>query len=465
MWLGRSGFGVCFLRRAIASRTSAVAWRSAALLCALLASGMDRAFSQSKDSAEALVKQGFALHQQARFAEAIPVLERARTKEPEDYFANLLLGIDRLRTGDPKAALPRLEQAARARPTEAIPEEYLGEAEARLGDFARAATAYQSGVARDKGSEESLEAWAGFALERFHDIGAALRASDLGVAAVKRLQAAAQEGTALRCEGPIPQLERVLALHRTGKGGVGTVADAAGQGQRRTGAEARLTAQDLHLYVETARRLSICYSVEAGKAAARLQSSGRDAGAISRLQGDVLLRLKGDASGAEEQYRRALSLRPGDPALLERLAEAQLAAGDTEKARESAEAALKVDPHRPGAMRTLASIAMDGRDYEHALPWLRELVREGPGDIKARIELGRALAQTGDAQGALDYLRPALEAGYPDEKGALHAAEARVLRQLGRDEEAARASAEARRRSDTFQAADKEGGKENVHAD
>jgi Flp pilus assembly protein TadD len=41
-----------------------------------------------------LLKQGFDLHRQARFAEAIPVLERARRLEPNDYFVNLLLGID-----------------------------------------------------------------------------------------------------------------------------------------------------------------------------------------------------------------------------------------------------------------------------------------------------------------------------------------------------------------------------------
>jgi hypothetical protein len=39
-------------------------------------------------------QQGFDLHRQARFAEAIPVLERARRLEPNDYFVNLLLGID-----------------------------------------------------------------------------------------------------------------------------------------------------------------------------------------------------------------------------------------------------------------------------------------------------------------------------------------------------------------------------------
>ncbi len=63
---------------------------------------------------------------------------------------------------------------------------------------------------------------------------------------------------------------------------------------------------------------------------------------------------------------------------------------------------------------------------------------------------------------ALRYLAPALDAGYPDEKGALHALKARILRDLGREEEAAKASAEARRLSDAFQARSKVSGKENA---
>jgi hypothetical protein len=79
------------------------------------------------------------------------------------------------------------------------------------------------------------------------------------------------------------------------------------------------------------------------------------------------------------------------------------------------------------------------------------------------VELGRALAQTGKSAEALQYIAPALAAGYPDEKGALHALEARVLRDLGREDEAAKASAEARRLSDAFQARNKDTGKADAN--
>jgi Flp pilus assembly protein TadD len=384
----------------------------------------------SEGNFKTLLKEGFELHRQARFAEAIPVLERARRLEPQDYFANLLLGIDLLRAGNAADAIPRLELAARVNQAEETPEEYLAEAQASLGRNAEAAEAYRRAMLRSHNSEESLEAWAGFAVERFRQIGETLRASQAGVATVERLQkAAALPASALQCAQPIPELERQFAQQGNESGLAG--------------------------HMELAYRLSICYALQAGIAAKELEASGKDQAAHDRLRGDVMLRIKTDPAAAAVEYRKAIALRPGDPSLLARLAEAQVSAGDPEGARQSAEAALALDPHRRDALRTLAFLAVSRRDYEQALPWLRQIATESPGDRSAQVELGRALAETGSSAEALKYLAPALDAGYPDEKGALHALEARVLRELGRDDEAARASAQARRLSDAFQARSK----------
>lgn len=375
------------------------------------------------DGFDALLKQGFQLHQQARFAEAIPVLERARKMEPADYFANLLLGIDLLRTGKAAEAVPRLQLAARAKPVEEFPEDYLGEAQATLGHYGPAAEAYQQAVLRGHGSEQALEAWAGFALERFRQIGESLRASAPGIAVARRLQeTASKPETVPNCQASIPDLERKLAVR-----------------------QARLDG-------ESAFRLSICYAFEAGKAASQLQSNAEDLAAVHRLRGDVLLRLKGDAAAAQAEYTLAIAARAGDPALIERLAEAELSAGDTDAAKQSAHAALAIDPHRREAMRTLAVLAMSDREYDQAVPWLRQLAAEAPGDRAITVELGRALAQTGDSAEALRLLAPVLAAGYPDEKGAMHALLARVLRKLGRDREATEAETEARRLSNASEA-------------
>src|SRR5579863_4005654 len=325
--------------------------------------------SANEDDFEALLKQGFTLHQQAEFAKAIPVLERARRLEPHDYFANLLLGIDLLRTGKVADAIPRLELAARVKPEQETPDDYLGEAQANLGHDAEAAQAYLHAIQRGKNSEESLEAWAGFALERFRQIGEGLRASEAGVAVVRRLQTAgAKPAAELQCGKPIPVLEHEFAA---------PAAPSAG-------------------HLEVAYQLSICYALEAGKAAEQLEGSGKDKAALDRLRGDVLLRIKTDAKAAEEEYRKAIAVRPGDPALLARLAEAQVAAGDGEGAKQSAQAALAVDPHRREALRTLAFLAMSNRDYAQALPWLQQIAAESPADRTAQVELGRVLAQTGN---------------------------------------------------------------------
>ncbi len=378
---------------------------------------------------ETLLKEGFALHQASRYAEAIPVLEQARRIQPQDYFANLLLGIDLLRSGKPAEAVPRLRVAAKVKPEEEIPADYLGEAEEALGEHALAAQAYLQGLVRGHDSEQSLEAWAGFALERFRAIGEALRSSQQGVAVASRLQSTNEIAEAGReCPERIPGLEQSLAAKRAGS--------------------------ELSLHGDAAYRLSVCYAVEAGRAAERLKNGAEDMAAVYRLRGDVLLRLKADGAGAEAAYRQAIAIRNHDPALLERLAEAQLAAGEMEGATESARRALAMDPHRPGALRTLAATAMNNHQYAEAIPTLRQLVAEAPGDRGAAVELARALAQTGETDEAFKLLAAALASGYLDEKGASHALLARLLRKSGHTAEAARAEAEARRLSDAYQARD-----------
>ena len=234
---------------------------------------------------------------------------------------------------------------------------------------------------------------------------------------------AKQPVASLQCSGPIPILEKKL--------------------------EARSASAESA--TKTRHDLSLCYAVEADRAAAQLNANVQDQAALHQLRGDVLLRLSNDAAGAQSEYKQAIALRGRDPALYERMAEAQMSAGDPEGARQSAMAALEIDPHRRAAMGTLATLSMNNRDYEQALPWLEKMKAESPKDRKVEVELGKALAETGKPAEALTNLQDALAAGYPDEKGALHSLEARLLRELGRNADAARASDEAKRLSNAFQ--------------
>ncbi len=243
----------------------------------------------------------FDLHQRAQFTEAIPLLEQARRLEPGDYFTNLLLGIDLLRTG--KASRGAAVSGA-SRHTPGLAKRFpriiwVRPTRASDGTHKRHTTT----VARSKaGMAQSRHLKHGPALpwRDFTQIGESLRATEAGVATVQRLvAAAAKPATSLTCEGSIPALEHTLALDESGL---------------RTKAE-----------METAYKLSICYAVEAGNAASQLQEGEDDASSLHRLRGDVLLRLKGDRGwgGGRSIGGRSLC-SPATPRLLERLAEAQL---------------------------------------------------------------------------------------------------------------------------------------------
>jgi predicted Zn-dependent protease len=196
--------------------------------------------------------------------------------------------------------------------------------------------------------------------------------------------------------------------------------------------------------------LELCYVAEAERAVNRLGALGNQA-VFRRVRGDFLVRIKADVQGAIEEYAKARQLQPRDPVLAERLAQAYMSLGDMQRAQQAAWEALALEPRRTVAVRLLATIAMNERDYASALTNLDELLRKNPNDAWVRIQTGIAYAQTARPQEALGYLQPVLAAGYPDERGALHAMLASVLRKLGREQEAQSAAAEASRLSDLFQ--------------
>ncbi len=196
--------------------------------------------------------------------------------------------------------------------------------------------------------------------------------------------------------------------------------------------------------------LIVCYGSEAGQAAAQLAAQNKEA-AVHRIQGDILLSMKGDASAAQAEYGQGLVLRPNDPDLLEKSAEAYLALGVMEQAQKAAQAVLAEDPYRETTLQLLARVAMNQRDYPEALRVLDKLLQMEPEDPWTRVETGTAYAQTDRPQDAVRYLEPALAAGYADEKGALHALLASQLRKLGREQEAKSAAAEAVRLANAFQ--------------
>ena len=540
---------------------------------------------------QSLVQQAFALHQKGQFADALPLLRRAYTVDPNDYFVNLLLGIDSLRTGGPKSAVPYLKKAARIRPKEEFPLDYLAEAYARQQLYGDAADAFLAAVKIGPESVDSAVAFVDFAVSRFATMSARLRSSREGLAVEYRLRAmSAPENDPSR----LSNLQRAADLDDSAPGiwtELAWAALSANQTSRAQDsvrkalsadpndlrawiADARLAAEQLdwnhavdrlngvarrsltvlssaieewpstlvppsafrvsgpaaafiacvregrhechiapvwspspsepgrlfreqrwealskqplaqdasattwlHRGIAFARLndcaraipsleravqksasevygmylLSWCYSREAGSAADRVQHSAENEVAMHVMRGDIFLRLQGKPDLALAEYRSAAAKDSGDPALLERLAEAEFGAGQVEAARTDAEAALKFDSRRLRAKGTLAKIAMQERDYQAALLYLRDLVQTDPSDLTTRVDLGRACAQTGALEDALENLRTAIAHGYPDERGSLHSLLGTVLKKMGRDAQAEQAFAEAARLSDAFQ--------------
>ena len=86
-----------------------------------------------EDAFTALLHRGFALHQQADYTHALPLLRQAWKLDPHNYFVNLLIGMDLLRTSEPRQAVSFLTVASRIRPKEDFPYEYLGESQTQRG--------------------------------------------------------------------------------------------------------------------------------------------------------------------------------------------------------------------------------------------------------------------------------------------------------------------------------------------
>src|SRR5438270_6039429 len=214
------GLSVCWPHRILTDRGGFMRWfgwemcRWLGILAVIAIIGGVYSWAD-EDALRALVQQAFDSHQKSQFSAALPLLRRAHDLAPEDYFVNLLLGIDSLRTGQAKTAVPFLKKASRVRPTEEYPWAYLGEAYARQDLYGEAADAYMKAMHLTPGSLESAVAFVDFALARFANMSEVLRSSKKGLAAEYRLRAMAQPGMA---DSRMPLLQRAADLDPSAPG-------------------------------------------------------------------------------------------------------------------------------------------------------------------------------------------------------------------------------------------------------
>jgi Flp pilus assembly protein TadD len=116
-----------------------------------------------------------------------------------------------------------------------------------------------------------------------------------------------------------------------------------------------------------------------------------------------------DPTASVELLTRALSKRPGDPALLNNVANALIAANRPQEAIEKLEKALKLRPRFPEALCNLARALRQQGKGEGALEAYARCDQVAPGYLPARIGLSRALLELGRAEEAVDGLRAVLK--------------------------------------------------------
>ncbi|HEY1678128.1 MAG TPA: tetratricopeptide repeat protein [Candidatus Sulfotelmatobacter sp.] len=357
------------------------------------------AHAAGADQFEALVKRAFELHQQGNFSAAMPLLRRAYAMQPDDYFVNLLLGIDSLRVGEPGAALPYLKRASRLRPSEEYPFSYLGEAYARQRAFAEAESSYMKAVDIAPASGESSIAFVDFALSRFADISTALRSSSRGLAQEYRLRARAIEWTG---SARIPLLQRAADLDPHAPGIWSELAEASVQSRDWTAAEGQMQRaraadpEDLSAWIVDAQLAA--HSGDWKHANERLNAvARRSTGTLSRAAAqwpkelqppaDILTGVVGTFFRCVREGQAVCNIQPlkADPGRMAELFREQRWEEITKLAPPPATAT------KPWLQRGIAYAELD--DCEHAIPALERGVIGTNPDVNGMFQLSWCYSQ------------------------------------------------------------------------
>jgi tetratricopeptide (TPR) repeat protein len=124
----------------------------------------------------------------------------------------------------------------------------------------------------------------------------------------------------------------------------------------------------------------------------------------------VLLGQAGETRAAEEQFRRAIQLKPDYSEAHYRLALTQIARPvdklDWTQAAAECRAALESRPDYPEALNLLGAALVSLNDVAHAIALFEHAIRLRPEYADAHFNLGMALEQTGQADAAIrEYYR------------------------------------------------------------
>jgi tetratricopeptide (TPR) repeat protein len=184
------------------------------------------------------------------------------------------------------------------------------------------------------------------------------------------------------------------------------------------------------------------YSDLAAQHLSKLEATAPESAEMHEVLGQ-LSASQDDFPQAIAQYRKALELDPGLPAIHFALGQMILANSAEEPARQEAESELKLalasDPANAECEYLLGEIEWLRSKPKEALGHYQKALLLRPGYVDAQIAAGKSLARLGDADGALKYLSEAVAADPQSE--ATHYQLSQIYRKLGRTQDAERESA------------------------
>lgn len=182
----------------------------------------------------------------------------------------------------------------------------------------------------------------------------------------------------------------------------------------------------------TAKLAGVLSQLEFGNVMRLAPNSAR----MHQIQAEAL-EARGDAAGAEKEYRAALEQRPESVAIMDSLGDLMRLQKDFEGALAWYARALQRDPENYDALYGIGACYRTTRSAADALPLFRRALKADPSSLAAKMALGESLLLTGDPQHALPLLEEAAKAD-PNLR-RLQFLLGRAYRDLGRTDDARKA--------------------------
>jgi tetratricopeptide (TPR) repeat protein len=415
---------------------------------------------------------GIALHSAGHYEAAATELERVVASDRGLAPAWFMLGVTRLKLGQPDRAVPPLRWAVEKEPGNTLARIELADAHLQLGHFREAASHFDRATELDPNSPKAWlgvgRSYTGVARQTFEELERLAPDSAYWAALLARAKASQQQyRTAFhlyrQAAERAPTLRGVHAAlaeiyRRTDHPDWAAEEDRREQLLRSLNCPAEQLAcefaagayralVDRLVGARTAEELywrSLAASELAREAFARLDAMPPSA-EMHGLRAEAF-RIRGLHQLAIQELRSALTLSPDNRELQHRLAEAYWLNGDFEQALPLFQAVHRNMPESAAIVYQLGDTLLQLQKPEEAIPLLMKAVERRPEYHEAHVVLARALVRIGRWQEAIPHLEATRER---DDDGGLHLLLARAYAVTGHNER----SGEMIRRAEELRAA------------